>query len=47
MNELPLCDDTNGVVGVDCIYSAAITGGHYPAKLSAPIHAPDGMYQAE
>ena len=44
MNHMPLCDDTNGVVGVDCIYTAAITDGYYPAKLSAPVNAPNGDY---
>lgn len=47
MHHLPLCDDTNGVVGVDCIYTAAITEGHYPAKLSGPENAPNGLYSAE
>ena len=47
MNHLPLCDDTNGVVGIDCIYTAAITEGHYPAKLPGPIYAPDGDYTHE
>ena len=54
MNHLPLCDDTNGVAGVDCVYTA---GGQitpatyddttYPAKLPGPIYAPAGDYTRE
>ena len=50
MNNLPLCDDTNGVVGIDCVYAAALYDGktpHYPAKLPGPIYAPNGMYSEE
>lgn len=36
---LPLCDDSNGTVGVDCLYS-----GNYPRKLSGTPFAPTGHY---
>ena len=51
---MPLCDDTNGVVGVDCVFTAANPIGSptaseptYPAKLPGPIYAPGGDYTAE
>ena len=35
---LPLCDGSNGVVGMDCLSS-----GDYPRKLNATPYAPNGQ----
>ena len=34
---LPLCDGSNGVVGMDCLAS-----GNYPKKLTGTPYAPNG-----
>lgn len=36
---LPLCDDSNGTVGVDCLHSR-----DYPRKLSGTQYAPHGDF---